>query len=986
MNITDTHPSKVTTIMSASEVRRTFIEFFTKKYDHLYVHSSSTIPLDDPTLLFANAGMNQFKPCFLGTADPNTDMGKYKRAANSQKCIRAGGKHNDLDDVGKDVYHHTFFEMLGNWSFGDYFKEKAIDMAWELLVDVFKLDPARLYATYFEGNPKGGLEPDSETRSLWRKYLPNDHILPGNMKDNFWEMGDTGPCGPCTEIHFDRIGGGRNAAHLVNHDDPDVLEIWNLVFIQFNREKDGSLRELPSKHVDTGMGFERLTSVIQHKRSNYDTDIFMPIFAAIEKGTGARPYIGKVGDEDTDKMDMAYRVIADHIRTLTIAITDGGRPDKSGRGYVLRRILRRAIRYSSEKLQAKPGFLATLVDVVVDILGPFFTELRKDPQVVKDVINDEEQQFLRTLTRGQRLLNKTITSLGETKTFPGDIVWRLYDTYGFPADLTQLMCEERGLTFDMNLFEEAKQKSLIASQQTGGEQAQVQCTLDVHAIDELKQSKALKTTDDLPKYDYEADEQGKYNFPSIQATILAIRSGQKFVDSVSSGDECGLVLDRTCFYAESGGQVFDEGYIVKEDDEHVEFQVRNVQVRGGYVLHVGKVEGKFSVNDKVRLTIDDVRRHLIMKNHTGTHILNFALRGVLGDTVDQKGSLVAPDRLRFDFSAKGAMKPEELKQTETICNDIIEKALHVYAKEASLAEAQQIKGLRAVFGETYPDPVRIVSVGASIDDLLKKPPKADGSEYSVEFCGGTHLKTSKHVDRLVIVTEEAIAKGIRRVVAVTGPEAEKCTKKADQLDDLFNNLSRRVQEASSSSNTTMSSRLSFNKEIFQFNEDVTHAHMSQWRREGLRNQLKDLKTILIELDRADSKNQINKAVEQCRDILTKYPDRKCLIANFEMGNDTKNLSTVINQIRTQATDVAIMLFSIDHATDKFVCLANVSDNQIKDKHLKANEWIQKVIAEANGRGGGKDNQAQATNCDATQLDHCVQIAEQFALLKLNSSS
>ncbi|CAM2702879.1 unnamed protein product [Rotaria socialis] len=971
--------------MSASEIRRTFIDFFTKTHGHLYVHSSSTIPLDDPTLLFANAGMNQFKPCFLGTADPNSDMGKYKRTANSQKCIRAGGKHNDLDDVGKDVYHHTFFEMLGNWSFGDYFKEKAVDMAWELLVDVFKLDKSRLYATYFEGNPKSNLQPDIETQNLWKKYLPDDHILPGNMKDNFWEMGDTGPCGPCTEVHFDRIG-GRNAAHLVNHDDPDVLEIWNLVFIQFNREKDGSLRELPAKHVDTGMGFERLTSVIQNKRSNYDTDIFMPIFAAIEKGTGARTYTGKVGAEDSDKMDMAYRVIADHIRTLTISISDGGRPDKTGRGYVLRRILRRAIRYSSEKLQAKPGFLASLVDVVVEILGSFFPELHKDPQLVKDIINDEEQQFLRTLTRGQRLLSKTISSLGNATTFPGDIVWRLYDTYGFPADLTQLMCEERGLTFDMKLFEEARQKSLTASQQTSGEQAQVQCTLDVHAIDELKQAKGIKPTDDSSKYDYKCDAQGTYTFPSIQATILAIRSGKEFVNSISSGQECGLVLDRTCFYAEAGGQTYDEGYIVKEDDENVEFQVRTVQVRGGFILHVGVVEGTLSVNDKVRLTIDDFRRNLIMKNHTGTHILNFGLRGTLGDTVDQRGSLVAPDRLRFDFSAKGALTPDELRKTEAICNDIIDQSLQVYAKDASLEEAKCIDGLRAVFDETYPDPVRIVSIGVSIEDLLNKSPKCDGRLYSVEFCGGTHLKTSKHVDQLVIVTEEAIAKGIRRVVAVTGPEAEKCTKRADQLEASLQDLSRRLRDSSSLSTTSVSSRLTFNKEIFDFNENISHANISQWRREAQRNQLKELKSILIELDKADVKNQIKHAVDACREILTKYPDRKCLIANFEMGNDTKNLSTVINQVRTQANDVAIMLFSVDHETEKFVCLANVADAQIKEKQLKANEWIQKVIAEANGRGGGKDNQAQATNCDAKQIDHCLKLAEEFALLKLNPIS
>lgn len=370
--------------LTNKELRQQFLDFFYSK-QHEYRHSSSTIPHDDPTLLFANAGMNQFKPIFLGTVDPKTPMAKWKRAVNSQKCIRAGGKHNDLDDVGKDTYHHTFFEMLGSWSFGDYFKEEAIDWAWELLTEVYKIPGDRLYATYFEGDEKQGLECDTDSKNFWLKYLPADRVLPGNAKDNFWEMGETGPCGPCSELHYDRIG-GRNAASLVNMDDPDVLEIWNLVFMQFNREADKSLKPLPACHVDTGMGLERLVSVIQDKRSNYDTDMFMPIFKKIQEKTGAREYQGKLGDEDEGGVDMAYRVLADHARTLTIAISDGGRPDNMGRGYVLRRILRRAVRYS-QKLGAKPGDFASLVDVVGEILGEAFPEILKDPETVKEVIN-----------------------------------------------------------------------------------------------------------------------------------------------------------------------------------------------------------------------------------------------------------------------------------------------------------------------------------------------------------------------------------------------------------------------------------------------------------------------------------------------------------------------------------------------------------------------------------------------------------------------
>lgn len=397
-------------------------------------------------------------------------------------------------------------------------------MAMELLLDVFKIDKDRLYATYFEGNSNSGLDPDVDTREIWKKYLPEDHILKGNMKDNFWEMGETGPCGPCTEIHFDRIG-GRNAAHLVNMDDPDVLEIWNLVFIQFNRETDGSLRPLPNKHVDTGMGFERLTSVIQKKRSNYDTDLFVPIFEAIQKGTGIRPYTGKVGAEDADKIDMAYRVVADHIRTLVVSISDGGRPDNIGRGYVLRRILRRGIRFAIKKLNSKPGFFADLVDIVVDLLGDAFPEVRKDPQFVKDVINEEETQFLKTLTRGQKLLEKTILKLnaGE-KVFPGEIAWRLYDTYGFPFDLTELICEESGLSIDKVKYEEAKQLSQSKSQ-NANQNIQEDIMLDVHSIEELK-SKLFLHTNDAPKYDYTfelTNSSANYVLRECKATIKAIR-------------------------------------------------------------------------------------------------------------------------------------------------------------------------------------------------------------------------------------------------------------------------------------------------------------------------------------------------------------------------------------------------------------------------------------------------------------------------------
>merc|ERR1712127_1104108 len=508
--------------------------------------------------------MNQFKAIFLGKADPKGPLAKLRRACDTQKCIRSGGKHNDLDDVGKDTYHHTFFEMLGSWSFGDYFKEESIDWAWELLTVVYKIPGDRLYATYFEGDASQGLECDTDSQNFWLKYLPADRVLPGNARDNFWEMGDTGPCGPCSELHYDRIG-GRNAADLVNMDDP-------------------------------GMGLERLVSVVQDKRSNYDTDMFMPIFAKIREITGAPVYQGKLGDEDINGVDMAYRVLADHARTLTIALSDGGRPDNMGRGYVLRRILRRAVRYS-QKLGAKPGDFACLVDTVGEILGEAFPEILKDPETVKEVINEEEDLFLKTLSRGQRVLEKKIAKLpAGTKVHPGKTAWLLYDTYGFPQDLTELMVEEKGMNINCEEFEAARDAAKELSKQ-GGKTVSDTLSLDVHAISFLQES-GVASTDAQPKYDYNySEEEGTYKIKTITAKIMKIRYEKEFHDEVAADTHCGIILDRTNFYAEQGGQVNDIGFFGQGDEEV--FTVDDCQVKAGYVMHYGKVLNDLKVGDEV---------------------------------------------------------------------------------------------------------------------------------------------------------------------------------------------------------------------------------------------------------------------------------------------------------------------------------------------------------------------------------------------------
>ncbi|XP_067419565.1 alanine--tRNA ligase, cytoplasmic [Emydura macquarii macquarii] len=961
------------TMLSARQIRQKFINFF-KQHQHTYVHSSATIPLDDPTLLFANAGMNQFKPIFLNTLDPSHPMAKLTRAANTQKCIRAGGKHNDLDDVGKDVYHHTFFEMLGSWSFGDYFKELACKLALDLLTNEFGIPIERLYVTYFGGNEAAGLEPDLECKQIWRDLgLDESKILPGNMKDNFWEMGDTGPCGPCSEIHYDRIG-DRDASHLVNQDDPNVLEIWNLVFIQFNREADGILKPLPKKNIDTGLGLERLVSVLQNKMSNYDTDLFIPYFEAIQKGTGARPYTGKVGTEDVDGIDMAYRVLADHARTITVALADGGRPDNTGRGYVLRRILRRAVRYSHEKLNAPKGFFASLVDIVVQSLGDAFPELKKDPDMVKDIINEEEIQFLKTLSRGRRILDRKIQSLGDSKTIPGDTAWLLYDTYGFPVDLTGLIAEEKGLTVDMEGFEEERKMAQLKSQGKGAGDEDL-IMLDIYAIEELR-TRGLQVTDDSLKYNYTSDPSGAYEFENPVATVQAICREKRFVEEVSTGQECGIVLDRSCFYAEQGGQIYDEGYLVKEDDsseDKTEFTVKNVQVRGGYVLHIGTVYGSLKVGDQVCLYIDEPRRRPIMSNHTATHILNFALRSVLGDA-DQRGSLVAPDRLRFDFTAKGAMSTQEIKKTEELANQVIKEAKTVYAKDCPLAAAKAIQGLRAVFDETYPDPVRVVSVGIPIEDMLADPSSAAGSITSVEFCGGTHLQNSSHAGPFVIISEEAIAKGIRRIVAITGGEALKALRKADSLTKSLTALAAKVKVQTAPSKDVQ-------KEIADLSETLATAAIPQWRKDELREALKALKKIMDDLDRTSKADMQKRVLEKTKQLIDSHPNQPLVVLEVESGASAKALNESLKLFKAYSPRTAAMLFSVDNEAGKITCLCQVPQ-EAANKGLKANQWVQEVSGLMDGKGGGKDVSAQATGKNVGCLEEALKLATNFAKLHL----
>ncbi|KAJ1897499.1 Alanine--tRNA ligase, partial [Coemansia sp. IMI 209127] len=920
---------------TAKNVRNTFIEFY-KEQGHTFVPSSPTVPHDDPTLLFANAGMNQYKPIFQGTVDPASDFAKLTRACNSQKCIRAGKyhvrhkphqcKHNDLDDVGKDVYHHTFFEMLGNWSFGDYFKKEAIDFAWTLLTKVYKLDPERLYVTYFGGNEADGLPVDTEAKQLWLDIgVPESRVLPFGSKENFWEMGEVGPCGPCSEIHYDRIG-GRDASALVNLDDPDVLEIWNLVFIQFNRESDGSLRQLPHKHIDTGLGLERLVSVLQDKSSNYDTDLFVPLFEAIQSLTGARPYTGKLGAEDTDGIDMAYRVIADHIRTLTFAIADGGVPSNEGRGYVLRRILRRGARYARRKFSAELGnFFARLVDTVVESMGEMFPEITKNTDLIKEILCEEEESFARTLDRGERLFEQTVAKMPEgVAVIPGASVWRLYDTYGFPVDLTRIMAEESGFSVNEEEFEAASQKSRdISKRKKGGVSGVESVELDVHAIAHLNEQGVPKT-----------DDEPKYTARAVEAKVLAVYDGKSFIQSetqsiASNPDDApivGVLLDRTNFYAEQGGQEYDTGSFVSADLSS-EFTVENVQLYGGYVLHTGFLKyGSLKVGDAVEAQYDVLRRLPIRSNHSVTHVMNFALRKVLtGEEPDQRGSLVAPDKLRFDFNCKSPIKPEAIRDIEAMCNKIIRDNLKVYAKEVPLAEASKIAGLRAVFGESYPDPVRVVSIGADVDEVLKTPGDAKWANYSIEFCGGTHVGSTADIKIFVIVEESSIAKGIRRIVAVTGEEALKA-----QL------VQRSLEAEVKALNSLEGAQL--DQELKRLTKELDAATFGVYEKHILRTEFDQIRKRFTEAEKAAQAEAAKRATDQVQSLIEQNPDQDAFVVRLPVaGKALVQVATFVKNLKNKA----VYFIALDGNQVTHQCVVG---KPLVARGLKANEWADVVAA------------------------------------------
>ena len=871
--------------MTANEIRDSFKKFFESK-QHLIVPSAPMVIKDDPTLMFTNAGMNQWKDIILGTRDPEP-----RRRADTQKCLRVSGKHNDLEEVGHDTYHHTMFEMLGNWSFGDYFKQGAIDMAWEYLVDVIGLNPEDIYVTVFEGDPSENLERDDEAEQYWLKHVPADHIINGNKHDNFWEMGDTGPCGPCSEIHVDSRTPEEKAKkpgrELVNMDDPQVIEIWNLVFMQYNRKADGSLERLAMNVIDTGMGFERLVRMLQGKHSNYDTDIFQPIIKAEEQISGYE--YGK-----SEETDVAMRVCADHLRAVAFSIADGQLPSNAKAGYVIRRILRRAVRYAYTFLGQKEAFMFKLIPTLVHEMGDAFPELKAQQQLITRVIKEEEDSFLRTLEKGISMLNNAMEALkAEGKTeLDGVQAFRLFDTYGFPLDLTELICRENGFTVDEKQFDVEMQKQKERARNA----AQVE-NGDWVIVNE-------STEQQFVGYDYT-----EYNCHILRYRKVTQKKNEFFE----------LVLDYTPFYGEMGGQVGDKGVLVNETET---IDIIDTKRENNQSVHIVKKLPE-NIEAEFMACVDTDKRDGSAANHTATHLLDYALKQVLGDHVEQKGSFVSDDTLRFDFSHFQKVTDEELREVERMVNDMIRQNIALDEhRDIPMEEAKQL-GAIALFGEKYGDKVRVVRFGPSC-----------------EFCGGIHASSTGKIGMFKIISESSVAAGIRRIEAKTGKECE----------EMFYNI-----------------------------EDTMKAIRA------LFNNAKDLKSVIGKyIDEHDSmKKEIEQfqaqAVERAKDNLIEKAREvngvKVITAKLPM--EAAAAKDLVFKIR-QAIPENLLCVIGTFAQDKPMLSVMLSDDMVSEHNLNAGQLVREAAKLIQGGGGGQPHYATAggKNLDglSAAIDKVVELA------------
>ncbi len=873
--------------MNATEIREKFLEYFEQK-GHKIVPSAPLVVKDDPTLMFTNAGMNQFKDYFLGNKKADE-----KRVADTQKCLRVSGKHNDLEEVGIDTYHHTMFEMLGNWSFGDYFKEDAIEFAWELLTKVFKLPEERLYASYFGGDAKEKMDADEEAKQLWGKLLPDDRILSGSKSDNFWEMGDTGPCGPCSELHIDMRPQSEvdkvPGKELVNQDHPQVIEVWNLVFIQFNRLVNGTLENLPDKHVDTGMGFERLVRAIQCKTSNYDTDVFQPMIQHLAKKA-------KVSYGKNEQTDIALRVIVDHIRAISFAISDGQLPSNNGAGYVIRRILRRAVRYGFQFLDFKEPFLAELLPLLENQFGTVFPELVSQADFIKNVITEEESSFLRTLELGLKKLASIKTEMAKANTtiVDGKVAFELYDTFGFPLDLTSLIARESGLSVDEKGFAKAMQEQKNRSK--------------ADAVKEMGDWVIVKESDEPIEF---------LGYDQLEANTSILRYR---VITQKGKNKTQIVLDKTPFYAESGGQVGDSGMLISANEK---IKVIDTQKENDLIVHFIDKLPK-DLNAQFEAKVDSHKRLMTVNNHSATHLMHAALRQVLGNHVEQRGSLVNEKQLRFDFSHFAKLTEDETKQIEQIVNERIRENIALDAQaNVPIAKAKEM-GAMALFGEKYGEFVRVITFNKN---------------YSVELCGGTHVKATGQIGLFKIVSESSVAAGIRRIEAITAEATEQYVYTQEEAITALKDALKNPKDIVSAVQSVLDEKSKLLKQVESFQKE----------------QVQNLKATL--------KEQAVRA-----DGLTK------IIAKVSLA-DANSLKLLTHDLKREEKSAFIVL-AADIDGKPQIAVA-IDENLVKSKNLNAGQIVRDLAKNIHGGGGGQPFFATAGGSKLEGLEDVVTQAKKL---------